>query len=47
MFFIQGQEGGCPALDWHETVSPTHELSGVIGWNDMKSIARVSGQLNP
>ena len=40
-------EGGCPPLDWHVTVGPSHELSGVIGWNNMKSIARVSGQLNP
>ena len=40
-------EGGCPPLDWHVTVGPSHELSGVIGWNDMKSIARVSGQLDP
>ena len=39
-------QGSCPSLDWHITVSPNHELSGVIGWNDMKSIARVSGQLN-
>jgi hypothetical protein len=34
-------QGGCPALDWQVTVGPNHELSGVIGWNDMKSIARV------
>ena len=40
-------EGGCPALDWHVTVGPNHELSGVIGWDNMKSIARVSGQLDP
>jgi hypothetical protein len=39
-------EGGFPALDWHVTVGPNHELSGVIGWDNMKSIARVSGQLN-
>ena len=36
-------EGGCPALDWHVTVGPNHELSGVIGWDNMKSIARLSG----
>ena len=40
-------QGGCPALDWHVTVGPSHELSGVIGWNDMKSGRGVSGQLNP
>ncbi len=42
--------GGCPALDWHVNAewSPTlTNLTGIIGWDDMKHIARVSGTLNP
>jgi hypothetical protein len=42
--------GGCPALDWHVALDPTasgDNLSGVIGWDNMKHIARVSGVLNP
>ena len=40
----------CPSLDWHivNTVTSTgNELSGVIGWDDMKHIANVTGTLNP
>jgi hypothetical protein len=39
--------GGCPALDWHITVGSGNTLAGVIGWDDMKAIARVSGKLDP
>jgi hypothetical protein len=42
--------GSCPALDWHIAVEPTattDNLSGMIGWDNMKHIARVSGTLNP
>jgi hypothetical protein len=37
-------------LDWHVVVDVTStgdNLSGVIGWDDMKHIASVSGTLNP
>ena len=40
----------CPALDWHVIVEHTstgNNLSGVIGWDNMKHIANVSGTLNP
>ena len=40
----------CPALDWHvivEVTSTGDNLSGVIGWDDMKHLANVSGTLNP
>ena len=42
--------GSCPALDWHIAVEPTSStdnLSGMIGWDNMKHVARVSGTLNP
>lgn len=42
--------GGCPSLDWHIRAewSPTlTNLSGIIGWDNMKHIARVSGTLDP
>jgi hypothetical protein len=35
--------GGCPALDWHVVARPGGVLEGFVGWNDMKSIAKVSG----
>jgi hypothetical protein len=40
----------CPALDWHIVVEVTptgNDLSGVIGWDNMKHLANVSGTLNP
>ena len=40
----------CPALDWHvivEVTSTGDNLSGVIGWDNMKHLANVSGTLNP
>ena len=40
----------CPALDWHVVVDVTSTgdtLSGVIGWDNMKHLANVSGTLNP
>jgi len=39
-------QAGCPSLDWHIVLEPGGELSGIIAWNDMKSLARASGALN-
>jgi len=38
--------GGCPALDWHVAVGANNSLSGMIAWDDMKSMAHASGSIN-
>ena len=39
--------GTCPALDWHLVVGANNTLGGMIGWDDMKSMARVDGSIGP
>jgi hypothetical protein len=42
--------GSCPAMDWHLTLDPSatvNNVKGMIGWDDMKHIARVLGFVNP
>lgn len=38
--------GGCPSLDWHITVEPSGVLSGLIAWDNLKSIARAAGTVD-
>jgi hypothetical protein len=38
-------DGSCPALDWHVVVGADNTVSGIIAWNDMKSVAHVQGTL--
>jgi hypothetical protein len=35
--------GGCPGLDWHVVQGAGGSLSGMIAWDDMKSMARATG----
>jgi hypothetical protein len=35
--------GECPNLDWHLVVGTNKQLTGLIAWDDMKNVARVSG----
>jgi hypothetical protein len=44
--FHSKAQGACPALDWHVVLGPNNALSGMIAWNNMQSMARVSGTLN-
>jgi hypothetical protein len=44
--FHSTAQASCPSLDWHIVLEPGGALSGIIGWNDMKSLARASGALN-
>jgi hypothetical protein len=37
--------GSCPALDWHVVMTDDHTLSGMIAWDNMKSMARVEGPI--
>lgn len=42
--------GSCPAMDWHIALDPSatvNNVKGMIGWDDMKHIARVVGFINP
>jgi hypothetical protein len=43
--FRSKASGGCPALDWHVTVGANNALSGMISWDDMKSMAKVTGSV--
>ena len=38
--------GQCPALDWHLVVGEDDStLSGMVAWNNMKSMARLEGKI--
>ena len=38
--------GECPDLDWHLVVGAQKQLTGLIAWDNMKNVARVSGSFN-
>ena len=38
---------GCPSLDWHVVVQPDYTVSGMVGWQNMQVVARVSGTMDP
>lgn len=44
--FHSSAQQGCPALDWHIVVGADGGLSGMIAWNDMKSMAHATGKVN-
>lgn len=44
--FHSKAQASCPALDWHVVAAGDGSLSGMIAWDDMKAIARVSGTVN-
>ena len=44
--FHSAPQHGCPALDWHVLLTDGATLEGVVSWNNMQSLARVSGTLN-
>ena len=45
--FHSTAQGSCPALDWHVVVGPQNTLSGMLSWDNMKSVAHAKGTLNP
>ena len=45
--FHSTAQSSCPALDWHVVLVSDTALDGIIAWNNMQSIARASGTLNP
>jgi hypothetical protein len=36
-------QGDCPALDWHVVVDVDGSVAGMISWNEMRSMAQVTG----
>jgi hypothetical protein len=38
--------GDCPELDWYLVVRENGKLLGVVAWNDMSSVARLSGTID-
>jgi hypothetical protein len=42
--FDPSAQAGCPGLNWH--MGDGGALSGLITWNNMQSVARVSGGVN-
>ena len=38
-------QGTCPGLDWHVVVGVNGSLAGMISWDGMELLARVSGTL--
>jgi hypothetical protein len=41
--FHSEPSNGCPGLDWHIVVGARNQLKGMISWDDMHDIVRVSG----
>jgi hypothetical protein len=39
--------GQCPALDWHIVAGANNTLYGMIAWNSMQNIAKVTGSILP
>ena len=44
--FDSSAQAGCPGLNWHMVLGEGGALSGLIGWNNMQSVARVSGSVS-
>ena len=44
--FHSGAQYGCPPLDWHVVLTNGTDLDGMVSWNNMQSMAHVSGTLN-
>jgi hypothetical protein len=45
--FHSGANGTCPSLDWHLVVGEDNALTGMLAWDDMKSMAKVTGKIGP
>ena len=44
--FHSQPQGACPALDWHIVVGQAGQLSGMISWNGMQSMAHATGSIS-
>jgi hypothetical protein len=44
--FHANASGGCPDLDWHVVLAPDDTVTGMIGWQNMQQLVRVTGKLD-
>jgi hypothetical protein len=44
--FHANASGECPDLDWHVVLAPDDTLTGMIGWQNMQLLVRVTGKLD-
>ena len=45
--FTTPASGACPSLSFHVVLAENNTLRGVIGWDNMASMAKASGTINP
>ncbi len=45
--FHSPAQSGCPAVDWHLVAGANNTISGMASWNNMKTVATLSGSVNP
>lgn len=41
--FHSSASGDCPGLDWHIVIGASNKLTGMLAWDDMQHIVRVTG----
>jgi hypothetical protein len=47
IFAFHSQPAGeCPELDWYLVVRENGKLLGMLAWDDLKSVARISGTID-
>jgi hypothetical protein len=44
--FHANASGSCPDLDWHVVLAPDDTVTGMIGWQNMQMLVRVTGKLD-
>jgi hypothetical protein len=44
--FHANASGSCPDLDWHLVVAPDNTVTGMIGWQHMQLLVRVTGTVD-
>ena len=44
--FRANASGSCPMLDWHPVVAPDNTVTGIIGWQNMQLLVRVTGTMD-
>ena len=40
-------KGSCPGFDWHVVAGPAGKLDGMMSWDNMKSVALLTGTESP
>jgi hypothetical protein len=45
-FHANAARGGCPDLDWYLVVAPDNSVTGMVGWQHMTLLVRVTGTVD-